>query len=63
MFSLGPFSGYIDRCYERQILGGFFVPHSYVVQAELLKLQRRGQFPDEFVKICVTQIHYVVSQT
>jgi hypothetical protein len=30
-------------------------------QDELLKLQKNGQFPDEFVKINVEQIHFVVS--
>ena len=37
--------------------------HGYVAQAELLKVQKSGQFADEFVRIEVTQIHYVVSQT
>ncbi len=31
--------------------------------AELLKLQRIGQFPDELVKIEGSQIHYVTSRT
>jgi hypothetical protein len=44
-------------------LGGSGTGHSYVAQAELLKLQRSGQFPDELVKIEGTQIHYVASQT
>jgi len=32
-----------------------------VVQDELLKLQKSGQFPDELVKIEDAKIHYVVS--
>jgi hypothetical protein len=32
-------------------------------EAELLKLQKSGQFPDELVKIEDVQIHYVASQT
>jgi hypothetical protein len=35
----------------------------HVAQAELLKMQKIGQFPDEPVKIGGTQIHYVASQT
>jgi hypothetical protein len=31
--------------------GGSGTGHRYVTQTELLKLQRSGQFPDEFVKI------------
>jgi hypothetical protein len=31
--------------------------------AELLKLQKSGQFPEELVRIEVAQIHYVASQT
>ena len=37
--------------------------HGDVVQSELLKVQKSGQFPDELVKIEFTQIHYVSSQT
>ena len=37
--------------------------HWWIVVAELLKLQRIGQFPDELVKIEGTQIHCVTSQT
>jgi hypothetical protein len=32
-------------------------------QAELLKLQKSGQIPDQPVKIEGAQIHYVASQT
>jgi hypothetical protein len=32
------------------------------VEDELLKLQRRGQFPDDLVKIEGTQIHDISSQ-
>jgi hypothetical protein len=35
----------------------------HIVQAELLKLQKNGQFPDEPVRIKVWQIHYVTSRT
>jgi hypothetical protein len=41
--------------------GGSGTGHGHVAEAELLKLQRRGQFPDEFVKIEDTQIQYVYS--
>jgi hypothetical protein len=37
--------------------------HSWIVEAELLKLQKIGQFPDELVRIKGEQIHYVTSQT
>ncbi len=37
--------------------------HGRVTQAELLKLQKSGQFPDEPVRIKVTRIHYVICQT
>ena len=35
----------------------------WIVQAELLKLQKRGQFPDEPAKIEGAQIHGVDAQT
>jgi hypothetical protein len=34
-----------------------------IEEAEVLKLQKNGQFPDELVKIEGAQIHYVASQT
>ncbi len=37
--------------------------HGDVEEDELLKLQKRGQFPDELVKIEGTQMHCVTSQT
>jgi hypothetical protein len=37
--------------------------HCWIVQAEFLKMQKSGQFPDELVKIEATQSHYVVSRT
>jgi hypothetical protein len=36
--------------------GGSGKVHSWNAQVELLKLQQNGQFPDELVKIKVTQI-------
>jgi Tfp pilus assembly protein PilO len=38
--------------------GGSGKVHCLIVESELLKLQQSSQFPDEFVKIKVTQIHY-----
>jgi hypothetical protein len=35
----------------------------WIVQDELLKLQKSGQFPDEPVKITGAQMHYVNTQT
>ncbi len=43
--------------------GGSGTGHGHVAQAELLKLQKSGQFPDEPVRIKGAQIHYVTSQT
>jgi hypothetical protein len=43
--------------------GGSGKVHCLNAQAELLKLQKSGQFPDEIEKIKVAQIHYVASQT
>ena len=37
--------------------------HGRIAQAELLKLQKSGQFPDETVRINDTPVHYVNSQT
>ncbi len=48
---------------EEKPRGGSGTGHGQVVQAELLKLQKSGQFLDEPVRIKVTQIHYVTSQT
>jgi hypothetical protein len=42
--------------------GGSGTGHGHIAPAELLKLQKSGQFPDEFVKIEDTQIHYVSSR-
>ena len=36
---------------RRRTRGGSGTGHRYVVEVELLKLQGRGQFPDELVKI------------
>jgi len=35
----------------------------WIAQAELLKLQKNGQFPDESVTIEDAQIHHVNAQT
>jgi hypothetical protein len=35
---------------RRKPLGGSGTGHSYVVQGELLKMESRGQFPDELEK-------------
>jgi hypothetical protein len=35
----------------------------WILETELLKLQKNGQFPDESVKRKDTQIHYVNTQT
>ncbi len=48
---------------QRTPRGGSGKVHCLVAQAELLKLQKSGQFPDEPVRIKVWQIHYVTSQT
>ncbi len=37
--------------------------HGLIAQAELLKMQKSGQFPDEPVRIKGSQIHYVNDQT
>jgi hypothetical protein len=37
--------------------------HRSMTTAELLKMQKIGQFPDDLVKIKVSQIHYESSQT
>jgi hypothetical protein len=42
--------------------GGSGTDHWYVPEVELLKLQKNGQFPDEFVRIEVAQIHDVSSR-
>ena len=39
--------------------GGSGTGHGHDAQAELLKLQKSGQFPDELVKTEGAQIHYV----
>jgi hypothetical protein len=39
------------------------IVHGHVVQSELLKLEKNGQFPDELVRIKGSQIHHVTSQT
>ena len=36
---------------------------SEIVQAEILKMQKHGQFPDELVKIKGAQMYYVNTQT
>ena len=43
--------------------GGSGTGHGQIAQAELLKLQKSGQFPDEPVRIKGAQIHYVDSVT
>jgi hypothetical protein len=44
--------------------GGSGTVHGHVALAELLKLQKGGQFPDETVRIKLEdgQIHHVTSQ-
>ncbi len=44
---------------ETAARGGSGIIHDLIVLTKLLKLQRRGQFPDEPVRIKVGQIHYV----
>jgi hypothetical protein len=39
--------------------GGSGTGHDQVAEAELLKLQKIGKFPDEPVRIKGAQIHYV----
>jgi hypothetical protein len=36
--------------------------HDLIELTELLKLQKRGQFPDDPVRIKFREIHYVTSQ-
>ena len=48
---------------HRRSFGGSGSIHGQIAQAELLKLQKSGQFPDEPVRIKGAQIHYVTSQT
>jgi hypothetical protein len=48
---------------RRTPCGGSGTDHGQVAQAELLKLQRSGEFPDELVEIEGAQIHYEDSQT
>ena len=48
---------------DEKLCGGSGTGHGHVGQAELLKLQKSGQFPDELVKIESTQIHCVTCQT
>jgi hypothetical protein len=43
------------RCETKS--GGSGTGHGHVAQAELLKLPKSGQFPDELVKIEGAQIH------
>ena len=43
----------------RKQRGGSGTGHGHVAQAELLTLQKSGQFPDELVKIEGAQIHCV----
>ena len=47
------------RCETKS--GGSGTGHGHVAQAELLKLPKSGQFPDELVKIEGAQSHYVAS--
>jgi hypothetical protein len=48
---------------KRKPRGGSGTGHGRFAQAELLKLKKSGQFPDEPVRIKVARIHYVISQT
>ncbi len=43
--------------------GGSGRVNCLIPEVELVKIQKRGQFPDEIVKIEDTQIHHVDSQT
>jgi hypothetical protein len=43
--------------------GGSGTVSGWIAQAELLKLQKSGEFPDELVKTEGAQIHYVNAQT
>ena len=45
---------------RRTLCVGSGTGHGDVAQAELLRLQHSGQFPDELVKIEGAQIHYVL---
>ena len=46
---------------RRRLHDGSGTGHGDVEESELLKLQKNGQFPDDPVRIKVTQIHYVTS--
>jgi hypothetical protein len=43
--------------------GGSGTGNGWIAEAELLKLQKSVQFPDELVKSEGAQIYYVASQT
>ncbi len=45
---------------RRTTHGGSGTVHGQIVQDELLKLQKSGQFPDETVRIKGVQIHGVI---
>jgi hypothetical protein len=47
---------------SRTLRGGSGTVSGWIAQAELLKLQKCGQFPDEAVRIKGAQIHYVNAQ-
>ncbi len=48
---------------RRTLYGGSGTGHGQITQDELLNFQRRGQFPDESVRMKTTPIHYVNTQT
>ncbi len=52
----------VKKAGRRTPCGGSGTGHDWIAEAELLKLEKRGQFPGELVKIKVAQIHYVASQ-
>ncbi len=44
-------------------ISGSETGHGRFTQVEILNLKKNGQFPDDPVRIKVSQIHYVNSQT
>ncbi len=55
--------GEYDLTVRRTSRDGSGSVHGQIARAELLNLQKSGQFPDDPVRIKVTRIHYVTSQT
>ncbi len=53
----------LDLNCEEKPIDGSETDHGSIVQGQLLKLQKNGQFPDEPVRIKGVPIHYVTSRT